>query len=135
MALFGCAFNMLGWEHQLDAFTQSVWHRVSVTRNFIELIWSGNFRSTLSPMLATSNVFSVMYYNSEIWHQPFLNSYLKALLLKTFTNILKVCTPSYNQMMSYQFTNKRATPTKFMKYKLALMLYKINRDKYQKKNG
>ena len=30
--LNGCTFNMFGWEHQLDASTDSVWLRVSVTR-------------------------------------------------------------------------------------------------------
>ena len=33
--------------------------------------------------LPTSNFYSVLYYNSEIWHLPKLNPYLKNLLMST----------------------------------------------------
>ena len=76
----------------------------------------------------TSNFYSVLYYNSEIWHLPKLNTYLKSLLLSTSARALKLCTPSYTQEMSFvklHEINDRATPEQFCMYKHSLVLHSI----------
>ena len=82
-------------------------------------------------MLITSNFYSILYYNSEIWHLPTLNTKLKSNIRTASANALKICTPNYNYLMSYDFIHKennRAQPNQMLQYKLALMLYKIVRD-------
>ena len=82
-------------------------------------------------MLITSNFFSILYYNSEIWHLPNLNINLKKNLRSASANALKLCTPDYNYLMSYDHlhtVNKRAQPSQIQHYKLALLLFKIYRD-------
>ena len=78
--------------------------------------------------LLTSNFYSVLYYNSEIWHLPKLAPYLKDLLLSISSKALKLCTPSYNQEMSYlklHELNIRATPEQFCIYKQSLLLHTL----------
>ena len=83
-------------------------------------------------MLITSNFYSILYYNSEIWHLPTLNIKLKRNIRTASANALKICTPNYHYLMSYDHlhhVNNRAQPCQIIKYKLALMLFKIYRDK------
>ena len=78
--------------------------------------------------LITSNVYSVLYYNSEIWNIPTLGRDQKQQLLSTSANALKICTPSYHDRMSYlelHSINNRATPEMMCKYKHSLLLFKI----------
>jgi hypothetical protein len=82
-------------------------------------------------MLVTSNVFSILYYNSDIWHLPTLNSNLKCDIRSSSVNALKMCATNYNYWMSYYFLhtiNKRAQPNHILKFKLTLMLFKMYRD-------
>ena len=86
------------------------------------------FTQTEIKNLLTSNFYSVLYYNSEIWHLPKLNAYLKSLLLSTSSRALKLCTPSYTQEMSFvklHEINNRATPEQFCIYKHSLLLHSI----------
>ena len=78
--------------------------------------------------LITSNFYSTLYYNSEIWHLPNLKPYLKNLLMSASAKALKICTPTYNLAMSYNTIhaiNNRATPDQFCTYKHALLLYNL----------
>jgi hypothetical protein len=78
--------------------------------------------------LITSNFYSILYYNSEIWHIPNLSPYLKNLLLAKSANALKICSPTYNLSMSYvklHEINKRATPENFCLYKHSLLLHSL----------
>ena len=78
--------------------------------------------------LLTSNFYSVLYYNSEIWHLPNLAPYLKNLLLSISSKALKLCTPSYTQEMSYlklHELNNRATPEQLCIYKQSLLLHTL----------
>ena len=78
--------------------------------------------------LITSNFYSVLYYNSEIWNIPSLNAKLKQSLLSVSANALKNCTPSYHSLMSFQrlhTVNKRATPMQMSQYKHAITLFTI----------
>jgi hypothetical protein len=78
--------------------------------------------------LITSNFYSILYYNSEVWHLPTLNPVSKNHLLAASANALKLCTPNYDRTMSFEtlhVLNGRANPTNLMKYKHAILLYKI----------
>ena len=78
--------------------------------------------------LITSNFYSILYYNSEIWHIPKLNKQLKSHLKTASASALKICTPNYNMYMSYNTLhsiNKRAQPSQILLYKHAILLYKI----------
>ena len=78
--------------------------------------------------LVTSNFYSILFYNSEIWHLPSLKSTLKQKLLSTSAKALKICNRQVDPMMSFEMIhtiNKRATPEKFQKYKLAICLFKL----------
>ena len=88
-------------------------------------------------VLLTSNFYSIMYYNSDIWHIPSLGVRLKGHLLAASASALKLCTPGYNYRMSYatlHYLNNRATPDKMMLYKHALLLYKVYNDGNQIQN-
>ena len=78
--------------------------------------------------IITSNYFSVLYYNSEIWHLPSLTLNTKKILMSASAAPLKLCTTLYDQNMSFitlHSITKRATPPQMMKYKLALQLHKL----------
>jgi hypothetical protein len=45
--------------------------------------------------LITSNFFSILYNNSEIWHLPKLNLILKIHLLAASATTIKLKTPNY----------------------------------------
>ena len=73
--------------------------------------------------IITSNFYSLLYYNSEIWNIPNLNAELKQKLLSISANPLKLCTPTYHDRMSFlelHNINKRATPIEMCNYVHAL---------------
>ena len=78
--------------------------------------------------LITSNFYSVLYYNAEIWLIPSLKLYLKNLLLSASARALKICPPYYSPMTSFvnlQSLHGRATPAQFMIYKHSLLLFEL----------
>ena len=78
--------------------------------------------------LLTSNFYSILYYNSEVWHIENLNSNLKQLLLSASARALKICMYHPDPFLSFKKIheiNKRALPEQMMVYKHALMLYRI----------
>jgi hypothetical protein len=79
-------------------------------------------------MLLTSNYYSVLYYNSEVWLIHSFSVSSKKLLLSTSSNALKVAYNYRFQFISYVDQHKMAgwaTPSMLTNYKLALMLYNI----------
>ena len=83
-------------------------------------------------MLLTSNFFSILYYNSEIWHLKTLHHHLHTQIKSASANALKLCTPTYDFYMSYETLhtiNKRANPNQMLMYKLAITLYKTVNDR------
>ena len=81
--------------------------------------------------LLTANVYSILYYNSDIWHIPTLSPNLKQQLLSASASALKICTPMYNYLTSHlslHSMNNRATPSKMLLYKHALLLHKTYND-------
>ena len=78
--------------------------------------------------IITSNVYSILYYNSEIWNIPSLHIEAKQKLLSISANALKRCTLTYHDRMSYvdlHTLNKRATPEQMCWYKSSLLIHKL----------
>ena len=79
--------------------------------------------------LLTSNFYSVLYYNSEIWNLPSLNNHQKQKLLSASANALKICLTTVPQNTSYEVIHrltKRANPVQMSNYKHAIQLYKLH---------
>ena len=78
--------------------------------------------------LITSNVFSILYYNSEIWHLPSLKTELKQKLMSVSARAISTCMYYPDRMISFENIhrmNNRALPNAIMTYKHAIQLYKI----------
>ena len=78
--------------------------------------------------LITSNVLSVLYYNSEIWHIPTLKTELKQKLVSVSARAIKTCMYHPDSMISFENIHKmnnRAMPNAIMQYKCAIQLFKI----------
>ena len=80
--------------------------------------------------LLDSYVYSVLYYNSEIWLTPELNSSLKQSLLSTSAYALRSCL-NVNDELSFVRLHeqcKKCTPKQIMLYKIALNVHKVLND-------
>ena len=79
-------------------------------------------------MLLTSNFFSVLYYNCEVWLSNELKGHIKQQILAASSHALKIINNASDLRTSYHQLHtqeKRATPMNYAKYKLAVQLYKI----------
>ena len=78
--------------------------------------------------IVTSNFYSILYYNSEIWHINSLHSNLKQKLLassaKAIKTCLKYCSNEYSYVKLHEMCH-RATPEKYLLYKHALWTFKL----------
>ena len=95
-------------------------HAIKLIRKF--------FRKDELKQLLTSNFFSVLYYNCEVWLTPMMDPRSKQQLLAASTMALKLCESQHDNMISYERLHEihgRATPLKMMKYRLAIQLYKV----------
>ena len=73
-------------------------------------------------MFVTSNFYSILFYNSEIWHLPTLKHNLKQKLLSSSAKAIKVCVKYCTNEVSFDNLHAmyhRATPEKVLLYKLA----------------
>ena len=89
------------------------------------------FNTTELISLITSNFYSILYYNSEVWLIHSLKQYDKNLLFTASANALKLANHYRDPMISYinlHIKLKKATPDMYCNYKLALMLYKTHND-------
>ena len=124
MNVLGVIFDSrLNWNEQIA-------RTVNKTNTAIHCIRQIKYYFTPDELLQiiTSNVYSILYYNSEIWNIPTLNYEAKQKLLSVSSSALKLCNPSYHDRMSFaelHAINKRATPTQMCIYKHALLLYKL----------
>ena len=78
--------------------------------------------------IATATVYSILYYNSEIWHVHSLKQSIKQKILSSSASVLKACMKFNSRMISFErihLMNNRATPEKFLMYKHALALYRL----------
>ena len=84
-------------------------------------------------MLMTSNFYSVLYYNCEIWLSPDLSGRNKQQILAASANALKLLNNFSDLRTSYvqlHCQENRAVPMNFSKYRLAIQLYKIYNNDY-----
>ena len=75
----------------------------------------------------TSNVYSVLFYNSEVWYLNSLKQILKNSVLTASAKALRVFLKNYDQFTSFETLHvmaKRATPDQLMLYKVSLQLHK-----------
>ena len=124
MNVLGVSFDSkLNWQSQIEQTikkSRKALHAIMLIKKF--------FTKTELIQLVTSNYFSILYYNSEIWHIPSLTQNLKKNLLTASAAALKMCVSNYDSTMSFKtlhsITN-RAEPNNIMQYKHAITLYKV----------
>ena len=78
--------------------------------------------------LLTSIFFSILYYNSEVWHLPTLKPPLKQLILSASANALKLSQSrpdAYESFINVHKSCNRALPEQFIVYKHAILLHKL----------
>ncbi len=78
--------------------------------------------------LLIANFYSILFYNSEIWHNPTLNLHLKQLLLAASAKALKLCIKDHTVFHSYvdiHTLTKRAMPQQLSTFKHAILLFKL----------
>jgi hypothetical protein len=119
--------SKMQWCHHVDRVVlkaNKALNAIKILRKF--------FKTNELIMLVTSNFFSILYYNSEVWQLPNLNQNSKHSLFVASSNALKVCLHypriPYSYFDLHRIT-KRATPDMICKYKLALWLYKTFNDR------
>ena len=81
--------------------------------------------------LITSNYYSILYCNSEVWHLPTLNPQIKQHLLSASANALKLaqCHPDpMESIKDIHFNMKRATPENLLAFKHSVLLHKLYND-------
>ena len=78
--------------------------------------------------LLTSNFYSILYYNSEVWHIPKLKPALNQLILSASANALKLSQRNPDFFESFVDKHKncnRATPKQMIIYKHAILAHKL----------
>ena len=121
--------SQMKWEPQVS---QSI-NKARKALHGIKLIKKHFDKNELRQLL-TSNYYSVLYYNSEVWHMPSLHTSLKRQLLSASAAALKIMGHRQDIQISHEqlhLMNARATPIKLMTYKLSLQLYKSYNDNQQ----
>ena len=115
--------SKLNWSDQVNKTI----NKAKQTYHAINLIKKYFSQNELKKLL-TSNYFSVLYYNSEIWHLPTLKPVLKQKLMSASANAIKLCLSKQPPNTSYESIHKiakRTTPSQMSTYKHALQLYKL----------
>ena len=124
MNVLGITFDSkLQWHNQIQNSIQKS-KRALGAINIIKKFFSKEQLLTI----ITSNFYSILYYNSEVWHLPTLSPNLKQKLLSASSAPLKICTKNYNNMISFEalhLINNRALPNQITFYKHALCLHKL----------
>ena len=75
-----------------------------------------------------SNFYSILFYNSEVWHLPNLKAPLKQLLLSASAKALKLSqrTPDpFESFINIHKSCNRASPEQMIIYKHAILLHKL----------
>ena len=124
MNVLGVQFDSkLSWKDQVNRQinkAKKAYHAINLIKNY--------FNKVELKGLLTSNYFSVLYYNSEIWHLPTLSPQLKQKLLSASANAIKLCLtklPLNTSFESIHTLADRATPTQMSTYKHAIQLYNL----------
>ena len=121
--VLGVIFDMtLSWSKQV----QSAVTKANRALNALKLIRK-YFNTKELLQLITSNYYSVLFYNSEVWHLQNLKIKDKQLLVSSSAKALKMATHYRDPMVSnhnIHVNTRRATPEMYSVYKLSLLLYK-----------
>ena len=127
MNVLGITFDSkLNWQTHIENATTKVkkaLHAINLIQKYF------NKEELLN--LITSNYYSILYYNSEIWHIPSNTHNSKKQMMSASAALLKYCVRFYDRKISYITLHaivKRATPSQIMIYKHALLLHKIYND-------
>ena len=133
MNVLGITFDSkLQWGPQVEnAIKKSnkAKHAIMLIRKF--------FNKTELNMLLTSNFYSILYYNCDVWLIPSLKPQLKQQILSASSKALMLSTPNYHNLMSYEqihAINKRSTPKQILLYKHSILLYKVWNDSLYSKD-
>ena len=82
----------------------------------------------------TSNYYSSLYYNSEIWLSNGIKHEIKQSLLSASANAIRSCVPLSNRYISFIAIHKECkqfTPTQMAHYKLSILLHKLYNSEHQ----
>ena len=127
LSVLGILFDSrLQWSQQVANTTK----KANKALNAIKIIRK-YFNTKELLQILTSNYYSILYYNSEVWMLKNLNSYLKRSLLSASANALKMALHYPKRNINYKELHritKRATPEMLSMYKLALLLFKVYND-------
>ena len=129
MNVLGIIFDSkLTWSSQVAQATKKAnksLHAIKMIKKY--------FKHSEITTLLTSNFYSILFYNSEIWHIPSLAPELKQILLSASAIALKLSQPVTNRMQSFinvHIECKRAQPEQMMLYKHAILLHKLYNEKF-----
>ena len=95
-------------------------HAIMLTRKFFS-------KNELNGLL-TTNFYSILYYNCDVWLIPSLKPQIKQQILLASARALRICTTNYDNPISFKqihTINKRATPKQMMTFIYAILLNKI----------
>ena len=115
--------SKLSWNDQIS---QTI-NKAKNTLHAINLI-KKYFNTNELKQLLTPNYYSVLYYNSEIWHLSTLGPQLKQKLLSASANAIKLCLTKLPPNTSHEAIHrlaKRGTPVQMSKFKHAIQLHKL----------
>jgi hypothetical protein len=133
MNVLGVHFDTkLNWQTHM----QSTITKANKALQAIKLI-KKNFTKKELMTLVIANYYSILFYNSEIWHIPSLCRQTKTQLMRASANPLKICCPSYDMSISFERLHNithRPNPDTLMKYKHALLLHKVYNSTEQDRN-
>ena len=118
--------SKLQWQYQI----QNTINKSKKSLNALILIRKYFTKKQLRQII-TSNYYSTLYYNSEVWLLPTLQPRLKQKLLSASAAPLKYTIRNYDNMISFDklhYLNQRATPNQLTTYKHALLLHKTYND-------
>ena len=129
MNVLGVQFDTkLSWSDQVNKTinkAKKAFHAINILKK--------HFTNEELKGLLTSSYYSILYYNSEIWHLPTLSPQLKQKLLSASSNALKLCLSQLPLNTSFELIRrltKRATPTQMSEYKHATTLQTLQFNKY-----
>ena len=124
MNVLGVQFDaQLNWSDQVSRVTTKAKQSLHAIRIIKKYFSNSEIRN-----LITSNFYSILFYNSEIWHIPTLSQRNKQKLMSCSANALKLCTIGGGKDMSFEnihTMNMRATPEKMCVYKHSIQLHKL----------
>ena len=118
-----CFDSKLTWSKHIS----NAINKANIALHAIKLI-KKYFNNQEILQLLTSNFYSILYYNSEIWHIPTLKFELKQKLISASANALKLSQRLPDPMESFFNVHrncKRSLPYQIMEYKHSILLHKV----------